>query len=85
LEARNIMKKAGIQTITLPPEEMKRWKVTVMPVWEEFVKKNEAKGLPAAQLVKDLKALSKKYEPWTSQQFMKQVIEHPIHGIIDGM
>ena len=85
LEARNIMKKIGIQTITLPPQEMERWKATVMPVWEDFVKKNEAKGLPAGPLVQEMKTLAQKYAPWTPEQFLKQATEHPIHGIIDGM
>jgi TRAP-type C4-dicarboxylate transport system substrate-binding protein len=85
LEARNIMKRVGIQTITLSPQEMERWKTTVMPVWEDFVKKNEAKGLPARQLVQEMKTLSQKYAPWTAEQFLKQATENPIHGIIDGM
>src|SRR4030042_1915793 len=85
LEALNIIKKAGIQTITLPPQEKERWRTMVMPVWEEFVKKNEPKGLPAGKLVRDMKTLSQKFAPWTAEQFLKQATEHPIHGIIDGM
>jgi hypothetical protein len=64
---------------------MERWKSTVMPVWEDFVNKNEAKGLPAGELIKEMKALSQKYAPWTPEQFLKEATEHPIGGIIDGM
>lgn len=85
VEARNIMKKVGIQTITLPPQEMERWKAAVMPLWEDFVKTNESKGLPAGQLIKEMKGLTKKYAPWTAEQFLKEATEHPIPGIIDGM
>lgn len=85
IDAREIMKKAGVQTITLPPAEMERWKAKVMPVWEDFVKKNEAKGLPAGQLIKEMKDLTQKYALWTPEQFLKEVTEHPIRGIIDGM
>ena len=84
-QALDIMHKAGVETITLPPEELARWKTAVEPLWEEFITKNEALGLPARQLVKDLQALSQKYSNWTPEQFMKQVKEHPIPGIIDGM
>jgi TRAP-type C4-dicarboxylate transport system substrate-binding protein len=84
-QALDIMQKAGIQTITLPPQEMARWKAAVEPLWEEFIAKNEAKGLPARAMVKDLRALSAKYSTWTPGQIMKQVREHPISGIIDGM
>jgi TRAP-type C4-dicarboxylate transport system substrate-binding protein len=85
LEARNIMKKIGIQTITLPPQEMERWKSAIDPLWEDFIAKNEALGLPARQLVKDLRALSTKYAPWTPDQFIKHVTDDPLPGIIDGM
>jgi len=85
VEAREIMKKAGIQTITLPPQELERWKGAVMPIWDDFVKANESKGLPAAQLVKEMKARSQKYSSWTAEQFLKEATEHPIGGIIDGM
>jgi hypothetical protein len=84
-QALDIMKKAGIQTITLPPQELARWKAAVEPLWEEFIAKNEAKGLPAKELVKDLRALSAKYSTWTPGQIMKQVKKNPIPGIIDGM
>ena len=84
-QAQVIMQKAGIQTITLPPQEMARWKTAVEPLWEDFIAKNEAKGLPAKELVKDLRALSVKYSTWTPEQMMRQVREHPISGIIDGM
>ena len=80
-----IMQKAGVETITLPPQEMARWKVAIEPLWEDFIAKNEAKGLPAKELVKDLRALSVKYSTWTPEQMMRQVREHPISGIIDGM
>lgn len=75
----------GIKVIKLPPEEMARWKAAVEPLWEEFIQENEAKGLPARQLVKDLRALSQKYSTWTPEQFMKEATEHPVPEMIDGM
>lgn len=84
-QARDIMKKAGVQTIILPPEELARWKAAVEPLWEEFIAKNEAKGLPAKAMIKELRELSAKYSTWTPEQIMKHVKDKPIHGIIDGM
>lgn len=83
--SREILEKRGIKIIKLPPEEMARWKAAVEPLWEEFIQENEAKGLPARALVKDLRALSDKYASWTPEQLMKEVTDNPIPGIIDGM
>lgn len=69
---------------TLPPQEMARWQAAVDPLWQKFIDENEAAGRPAKALVADLRALSKKYAGWTPEQLMKEVTEHPVHGIIDG-
>lgn len=83
--SRKIIEDAGIKVIKLPPEEMARWKAAVEPLWEEFIQENEAKGLPARELVNDLRALSKKYSTWTPEQFMKEVTENPVPDMITGM
>jgi TRAP-type C4-dicarboxylate transport system substrate-binding protein len=82
--SRQILEARGIKVIKLAPQEATRWKAAVEPLWEEFVKENEAKGLPARALVNDLRALSAKYSTWTAEQLMQDVIDHPVHGIIDG-
>jgi len=79
------MKKAGVEIITLSDKEMDRMKSAVEPLWKQFISKHEASGFPARELVKDLKRLTKKYSTWTPEEIMKQVTDHPIHGIIDGM
>jgi TRAP-type C4-dicarboxylate transport system substrate-binding protein len=84
-QALDIMRKAGIETIVLPPAELGRWKTAVEFLWEEFISKNEAKGLPAKELVNNLRTLSAKYFTWTPDQIMMHVKENPIPGIIDGM
>ncbi len=83
--SRPIIEAKGIKVIKLSPEEQARWRAAAEPLWEEFIKENEAKGLPARQLVADLRALTKKYESWTPEQLMKEVTENPVRGIIDGM
>lgn len=75
----------GMRIHQLDPKEMERWRAAVEPLWEEFIQENEAKGLPARQLVADLRALVEKYETWTTEQLMKEVVENPVRGIIDGM
>jgi TRAP-type C4-dicarboxylate transport system substrate-binding protein len=56
--ARTVMEKTGVETITLSADEFARWRSAVQPIWEEFIADNEARGLPARQLTKDLKILA---------------------------
>ncbi len=75
----------GMKVHALSPQELARWKAAVEPLWEKFIAENEAEGRPARALVADLRKLVKKYEGWTPDQFMKDVAEHPVPGMIDGM
>ena len=84
-EGKEILRKAGVKTITLPPAELQRWMATLEPIVQNFIAENEAKGLPARQLVEEMRIHSKNYSSWTPEQFMKSATEHPIPGIIDGM
>jgi TRAP-type C4-dicarboxylate transport system substrate-binding protein len=79
---RKVIVDRGIEVIKLSPQEMAKWKHAVEPLYEEFIKENE--GLPARELVNEMRALSQKYSGWTQEQLMKEVMEHPVHGIIDG-
>jgi hypothetical protein len=74
-----------VEIISLSPAEFAKAQKMVEPLWEEFIKKNEAKGAPAKQMVEDFRSLSQKYSSWTPQQLMKKVTDEPIRGIIDGM
>ncbi len=84
-QSRKLIEDSGVKYIKPTPEELERWKQAVEPMWDAFVKENEAKGLPARQLVADLRALVKKYEGWTPEQLMQAAINDPVPGIIDGM
>ena len=44
LEAVENMKKAGVEIITMSPSELEKARKLVEPLWEEFIKKNEALG-----------------------------------------
>ena len=57
------IKKAGGTIYPLPAEERQRWAAKLKPLEEEWIKSNEAKGLPARQLLSDLREAIKKYDP----------------------
>jgi TRAP-type C4-dicarboxylate transport system substrate-binding protein len=57
------IKKAGATIYKIPAEERDRWAAKLKPVEAEWVKSVEAKGLPARQLLSDLREAIKKYDP----------------------
>jgi TRAP-type transport system periplasmic protein len=75
-------KEAGVETIFLPDDELKKWKDAVRPIWDDFIKENEALGLPVKDLLKDMELLTEKYSTMDRQQLMEQTIRNPVQGII---
>ena len=83
--SRKVIEESGVKVVRPTPEQLGHWRAAAEPMWEAFIKENEAKGLPARQLVNDLRALTAKYSSWTPEQLLKLSVENPVHGIIDGM
>ena len=57
------IKKAGGTIYKLPPEERARWGAKLKGLEEDWIKATEAKGLPARQLLSDLREAIKRYDP----------------------
>jgi len=55
-------KKYSVEIIDLPEKEYTLWHKRVEPLTGQWVKKAQAKGLPASRFLKDLMAAKKKYE-----------------------
>lgn len=81
--ATEVMVKNGVEIIDLSAEEKARLRAAVQPVIHAFVERNEAKGLPARQMMDDIYALRDKYQALTPQQALELVARHPFQGIID--
>jgi TRAP-type C4-dicarboxylate transport system substrate-binding protein len=56
-----LAKKRKVEITKLSKEEQARWLKTAEPVWEEWIKTNEAKGLPAREVFQKTRQLVKKY------------------------
>ncbi len=56
-----IERKLPLNEYTLPPDELAKWTKAVEPVWDKWIKDNEAKGLTDARAILDdaLKTLKK--------------------------
>jgi TRAP-type C4-dicarboxylate transport system substrate-binding protein len=63
LEGIAAAKKAGATIYTVPTEERARWAAKLKPVEDEWLTSMEAKGLPAKQILRDLREAIKRYDP----------------------
>jgi TRAP-type transport system periplasmic protein len=76
--ARKTFKEHGVQIIQLAPEELKRWKAATRPVVDEWVNQMEAKGLPAKQMIKEMRALNAKYKDLTKAEMLELQRTNPV-------
>ncbi len=79
-EAREHFKKEGIVFNEIAPEEWKRWEARFEPVLEDYIKTNEAKGLPARQLVADIRELVQQYGKMSPNELMMEDHQEPGPG-----
>lgn len=56
-----LLPKAGVQVYKLPPEEQARWVKAIDPIYDWWLKEMGSKGLPAKNLVEEVRRLSAKY------------------------
>ena len=55
-------KNQNVEFIVLPEGELAKWNQLLEPITATWIKANEAKGLPAKQIVQDIKDFSQMYE-----------------------
>ncbi|MBW2610340.1 MAG: TRAP transporter substrate-binding protein [Deltaproteobacteria bacterium] len=53
--------KAGVDIYQLPPKELEKWKTLCKPLWDKWVKKMEAKGLPGRKILKEAESIAAIY------------------------
>ena len=81
-KAKKIYQENGVEMITLPPEELARWKSAMQPVLNKWVADHEAKGLPAKKLLDDIERLTQKYNDMGETELFNLIVNEPVQGII---
>ncbi len=69
---------ANVEMITLSPAELKRFKDRLQPIVDAWADDLEKDKMPARAMLKDIQALSAKYQAMTPDELMKLSIENPI-------
>lgn len=78
VKARDAYKAAGVEMITLPPAELQRFKDRLQPVVDAWADDLEKDKIPAKALLKDIQALSAKYQGLSPAELLKLSIENPV-------
>jgi TRAP-type C4-dicarboxylate transport system substrate-binding protein len=60
-EAWKLLAEHGVERYRLPPDEFKRWKEAVAPLYDWWVDDMQAKGLPGKEVFGEILRLSEKY------------------------
>lgn len=81
-KAKGLYEKNGVEMITLPDEELARWRKALKPVVDQWAEEQEKKGVPAKALLADIERLSAKYNPMSAEEIFKAIIEEPAQGRI---
>ena len=78
VKAKDAYKAAGVEMIALAPAEMQRFKDRLQPVVDAWADDLEKDKIPAKALLKDIQALSAKYQGMSPNDLMKLSIENPV-------
>jgi hypothetical protein len=78
VKAKEAYKAASVEMITLSPAELQRFKDKLQPVVDAWADDLEKDKIPAKALLKDIQALSAKYQNLSPNDLMKLSIENPV-------
>ena len=82
--SRKIFHEQGMAFDELSAAEDKRWHDAVQPVIDQYLEAMAAKGLPAKELLADMRKVVAEYENKTPNEIMMETIKNPIKGILPG-
>jgi TRAP-type C4-dicarboxylate transport system substrate-binding protein len=71
-------RKYGLEITRLDDKEVSRWKEALKPIEDEWVKEMEEKGLPATELVKEMRALNQKYMHLSGEEILGLQRSQPV-------
>jgi len=80
--ARNKFREGGINIVQLSDAEKKKWQAAARPVIDDWVKTNEAKGLPARKLLDFIRQRAEQYAKMTPEEIMRLTAEKPVSKFI---
>lgn len=72
----------GVELIELNDDEKQAWREALQPVLDEWVEAREAEGLPAQELLDDVRRLEEKYGDASAEEIFEITVTQPIEGLL---
>lgn len=84
-ENEQIYRDNGMEIIHLEPAAREEFKQALQPIIESWIETYEAEGLPARELIEDIKRLNAKYGDMTGEELLRLTVDNPVPGLVSGM
>lgn len=81
-DAEGVYSAKGVEEQKLRPEETQAWQNVYSGMLDKWLVKCDAAKKDCRGLVKDIKALTEKYEGYSDEALLKLTLEQPVEGII---
>ncbi|HTV69965.1 MAG TPA: TRAP transporter substrate-binding protein DctP [Rhizobiaceae bacterium] len=81
-QALKTYKDNGVELITLNDDEKKAWRDALQPVLDEWIKAREAEGVPAKELIDDIRRLEAQYGDASAEQIFEVTVKTPVQGLL---
>ena len=70
------------EPIQLNDEEKQTWRTALEPVLEAWVEAREAEGLPARELIDDIRRLEAEYGDKSAEEIFELTVNSPVEGLL---
>ena len=77
------MEEQGLESITMPPAELDKWRAAVADVEATWVADAEKKGVPAKAMMADIRKNAAKFAGMSPNEVMLDAINNPVQGMYD--
>lgn len=75
-------KENGVELIELTDEERQAWRDKLQPVLDSWIEAREAEGLPARQLIEDIRRLEEEYRGASPEEVFEATVTEPVEGLL---
>lgn len=72
----------GVELIVPTDEEMQVWHDALQPVLDSWIEAREAEGLPARELIEDIRRLEAEYGPLEAAEIFEITVTSPVEGLL---
>lgn len=83
-EGYEVMERNGVEIIRLSEAEQARWRKAVEPVWNNFAKALNGKGLDGDGFVRDIRAAADTFNAMSTDEIREYTRTHYTRGMISG-